>query len=360
MAFLVDFGISQEDYRTEEEILQIGEEDHILSLASAGEVPLCILSTRDNIRLTAVDISEKQIYLTKLKFTSALQLDFPLNGRFLGYGKLDAATREVIYRKQIRDHLTAEESAFWDSNLKYLKMGVINAGRFEHYINQLRFLLYVIIGKKNITNLINCHTTDEQTEIFDRKIASRKSLQWLFKIAFHPAIYRKRGLQDQALIHADGTTGERFYAKFRNFCTATPASDNYFLQYFLTGTCKTETAFPPYLKPENKQRLLENLTRFELIHSSFQDELAQKEMGYYNKIHISNLGDWTGETEFEKLIGLLKEQLNPGTRICYRYLQKNYFRDSYGDLFDKDERAVISATTTDRFPFYNLVALIRI
>jgi N-acetylmuramic acid 6-phosphate (MurNAc-6-P) etherase len=26
-------------------------------------------------------------------------------------------------------------------------------------------------------------------------------------------------LQEQALIHADKTTGERFYSKFRNFCT---------------------------------------------------------------------------------------------------------------------------------------------
>lgn len=359
MAFLVDFGISQEDYQTEVQILQIEEGDHILSLASAGEVPLSLLCTHNNITVTAVDISEKQIYLTRLKLIVALQLDFPVNGCFLGYGKLNEVNREEIYRKHIRTFLTPQETIFWDSNLKYLKMGVINSGRFEHYINQLRFLLYMIIGKKNIIDLNNCHTTNEQTEIFDRKIASRKSLQWLFKIAFHPAIYRKRGLQDQALIHADGTTGERFYAKFRNFCTATPASDNYFLQYFLTGACKTETAFPPYLKPENKQRLLENLTRFELIHSSFQDELSRKEMGYYNKIHISNLGDWTGETEFEKLIGLLKEQLNPGTRICYRYLQKNYFRDSYGDLFDKDEQAAISAATTDRFPFYNLVALSR-
>ena len=358
MAFLVDFGISQEDFHTEEAILRIREGDHILSLASAGEVPLCILSTHDNIRLTAVDISEKQIFLTKLKLTSALQLDFPVNGRFLGYGKMDSSTREEIYRNHIRAHLTTEESAFWDSNLKYLKKGVINAGRFEHYINQLRFLLYAIIGKKNITDLINSNTTDDQIEVFDRKIAGRKSLQWLFKIAFHPVVYRKRGLQEQALIHADQTTGERFYAKFRNFCTATPASGNYFLQYFLTGYCSREAAFPSYLKSENKPILISNLPNFELINSSFQTEITRKEKGYYTKIHMSNLGDWTSETDFDEFILLLQKKLNPGTRICYRYLQKNYFEGKYTELFDKDVHLATSAALSDRFPFYGVVALI--
>ena len=59
----------------------------------------------------------------------------------------------------------------------------------------------------------------------------------IFAIAFHPSVYKKRGLQEQALLHADGDTGLRFFQKFGGFCAATPARQNYFLQYFLTGKC---------------------------------------------------------------------------------------------------------------------------
>ena len=357
MAILFDFGISQEDPRTEQLVLDIQPKDRILSVASGGEVPLSLLSTNENISICAVDISEKQLKLCRLKLLAAIYLDFPLNGQFLGYARLEAKKRNEIYKKIIRQHLSEADKLFWDENLLFVEKGIVNAGRFEQYINKLRFVVYLFIGKKNLLRLINSPTLEEQRNVFQKKIATRKSLKLLFKIAFHPAIYKKRGLQEQALIHADKSTGERFYSKFESFCISSLASENYFLQYFLTGNCMKNESFPAYLQPANKSRLMNNLGGLEFKNVSFQSELIEKGKGYYNKIHLSNLGDWLSKDDFSQLLELLNSKCNKGAKICYRYLQKNHFSEKEIVDFPIDKDLSALAQNRDCFPFYGILSI---
>jgi S-adenosylmethionine:diacylglycerol 3-amino-3-carboxypropyl transferase len=355
--FLFDFGLSQEDPFTEQLTLEVKPGDRILSLASGGEVPLTLSALNENIQVTAVDISENQIRLCRLKLCAALHIKFPLNGRFLGYGKLSGGNREALYHAEIRPFLSAEDAEYWDGKISYIRKGITGAGRFERYLRKLKGLGGLVIGKKNLYQLILAATPEDQARVFDTRIATRKVLQLLFKIAFHPAVYRKRGLQDQALIHAGKSTGERFYGKFRDFCTSTPASANYFMHYFLIGGCVTDDAYPAYLHPEPLERLKANLEHLEFRVQSFQDALQEMEPGYYNKVHLSNLGDWLSEAEFESMTGIFRERLLPGTRICYRHLQKNHLKEGTGwyeierDLSEQSQRL-------DRFLFYTVQLMV--
>lgn len=357
MSFLFDFGISQEDPLSEQRILEIQPNDRILSIASGGEVPLAFLSLNENIRLSAVDLSESQVKLCRLKIHAAIHLDFPLNGCFLGYAKLDRKKRNELYHKIILPQLAEDDAIFWNQNIRFIEKGIVSAGRFEQYIGKMRLFANLIIGKNNIQRLIACQSLEDQKKVFYDRIAPRKSLQLLFKIAFHPAIYKKRGLQEQALIHASKTTGERFYRKFQDFCTATLAAENYFLQYFLTGICSREESFPEYLKPKNRNRLISNLSRFELTSNSFQNVLFEKGIGAFNKIHASNIGDWLSEVEFSELLGLFISNCSSGTKICYRYLQKNHFQEITTNEYSIDEVISGKIEKMDRFPFYNILAV---
>lgn len=356
MNVIFDFGISQEDSLSEQLVLDIRPADRILSVAGGGEVPLSLLSMNENIRICAVDVSEEQIKLCRFKLLTAIYVDFPLNGHFLGYAKLDEKTRNEIYKKTIRPHLSESDKSFWDKNMVIIEKGVINAGRFEQYINKLRFAITPFIGKKNLMQLIHSRTLEEQQSVFTHKIATRKSLQFLFKFAFHPTVYKNRGLQEQALIHADKSTGERFYSKFEGFCTSGLASENYLLQYYLTGSCTNES-LPPYLQPANKNRLLNNLGRLEFKTISIQNALNEKEKGYYSKIHLSNLGDWLSKPDFYQLLELMKSKCNPETRICYRYLQKNHFYENPMTEFSIDKALSEQTELRDRFPFYGILAI---
>jgi S-adenosylmethionine-diacylglycerol 3-amino-3-carboxypropyl transferase len=356
MAFLFDFGVSQEDPLTERRVLDLKAGDRVLSVASGGEVPLSLISLTDNLHITAVDISQAQINLCRIKLAAALCLGFPENGQFLGFDFMKPQQRIEIYRDVICQQLTEEETLFWNENLSIVGQGVISAGRFEQYIAKMRFFSNLFIGKRNLQWLIDCPNLEDQKEIFKKYIASRKSLQMLFRVAFHPAVYKNRGLQEKALRHADKSTGERFYRKFESFCTANLASQNYFLQYFLTGRCQTPGAFPHYLQPQNRHRLknFSDQLQFETI--SFEKKIREEESGVFNKIHLSNLGDWMSEKEFSDLKDLLLEKCLPGTILCSRYLQKNQFDAGFAP-FIFDEKCSEMAQNTDRFPFYTIFRL---
>lgn len=357
MSFLFDFGISQEDPLSELRILDLKPNDRILSVASGGEVPLAFLSLCENIKLSAVDISESQIMLCRFKLLASLHLNFPMNGRFLGYAALDEKKRIDLYREIIMPQLSEKEILFWNKQIHFIAMGIVNAGRFEQYMRKMRFIAKFIVGKNNINQLIDCQSTEDQKKVFYELIAPRKSLQLLFKVAFHPMVYKKRGLQEQALIHAGKTTGDRFFSKFEDFCTSTLAAENYFLQYFLAGTCSKEESFPEYLQPVNRIRLINNLKYFELTSNSLQDALREKEKGHYNKVHASNIGDWLSDADFAELLNLFKTYCNAGTKICYRYLQKNHLQKATTIPYSIDTTLSREVEKLDRFPFYNILSV---
>lgn len=350
---LYDFGISQEDPLTELRLLDIQPNDHLLCVASGGEIPLSLLSLQPGLKITAVDISISQLILSRLKMQTALQLDFPLNAGFLGYAPADKKIRQRIYVDKIADHLSKNDQEFWKQNFNAIENGVINYGRFEGYIKKLRRLINLIIGKKNLEKLLTCTDTKQAVDFFDRHIAGRKAVRLLFKIAFHPAVYKNRGLSSKGLIHAQAKTGEIFFNKFRNFCTATPPDKNYFLQYFLLGKCISPEALPEYLQKENKLVLEKNKENIEWKNTSLQDELVQTP-GTFNKIHLSNIGDWLNEKDFNSLIDLLCLQSTGNEKLCYRFLQKNHLTNKY-ICDDKFEIKPVCIEKTDRFPFYSVL-----
>jgi S-adenosylmethionine-diacylglycerol 3-amino-3-carboxypropyl transferase len=356
MRHLYDFGISQEDPLTELRLLDLKEDDHLLCIASGGEVPLTLLSLRPGLRITAVDIMTSQLYLCRLKLQAALLLPFPLNGQFLGYGKLDRGIRRSLYFDKIGPSLPAKDNEFWIQHLNAIEKGAVNFGRFEAYIRTLRKIAILFIGSANINELLACRTVEEQEKVFDNKIGNRKAVKLIFKIAFHPSVYKNRGLSEQAMQHSKSDTGLVFFNKFRNFCTATPVGRNYFLQYFLAGACMYNQAFPEFLHESNRKVLAENLPNLELKEVPFQLELRSSPHGSFNKVHLSNLGDWMSPEEFVKLTELFLDKSVPLTKACYRYLQKNHFTARYR-IFKKLVIIPEDTGRTDRFPFYTVLSV---
>ena len=356
MRHLFDFGVSQEDPLTENSLLQPLPGGRLLCVASGGEIPLTLACLHPGTSITAVDISENQLRLCRLKLQTALALPFPLNASFLGYSRGEGKQRIRIYQDIIRPFLHEGDQAFWDEHLRYISAGVVNTGRFELYLRRPRRLAQWVIGKKNLDRLMNCETKKEQEEVFDRYIARRRLLKWVFAIAFHPRLYRKRGLRSEALRHAGKNTGEKFFDRFRSFCTATPANRNYFFQYFLLGECMVPECIPEYLQPRHHAALLKTGRRIRWKCAGLREELAAEPAGTYSRIHLSNIGDWMEEADFRKLIGQLERSCDGGTRLCYRFLQKNHLeaRDLCGPAWEIHS---VPVEHSDRFPFYSVLTM---
>jgi S-adenosylmethionine-diacylglycerol 3-amino-3-carboxypropyl transferase len=352
---LYDFGLSQEDPLTELHMLNIGPHDNVLCIASGGEVPLTLFCLRPGVKITAVDISASQIMLCRLKKEAAIRLPFPQNALFLGYGGMEATARKSTFIKRILPYLPAEEAAFWMQHLNAIEKGVVNAGRFEGFLRRLRGVVQLLVGKNNLREIIKSPTVDEQRKIFDERIGSRKLLRWIFHLAFHPKVYKNRGISGQGLIHMQSNTGEVFFNKFRNFCTVTPAGQNYFLHYFLMGECTGIEAFPEFLLDKYRGRLADFREKLVFKQISLEDELAAHPRGTYPKIHFSNIGDWMTKQAFDRLLETVCTHCSDDSKLLYRYLQKDHFET--GTLCNGRFIVQPVHAERDRFPFYNLISI---
>ena len=80
----IQLRLSQEDERSETLALDLRPADRVLSIVSAGEMPLSLLSM-GVAQVLAVDINPAQLHLARLKLAAACTLERSDAIRFLGY-----------------------------------------------------------------------------------------------------------------------------------------------------------------------------------------------------------------------------------------------------------------------------------
>ncbi|HJW28916.1 MAG TPA: hypothetical protein VJ508_06650, partial [Saprospiraceae bacterium] len=91
-------------------------------------------------------------------------------------------------------------------------------------------------------------------------------------------------------------------------------------------------------------------------HSSLQEELTANPPGTYNKIHLSNIGDWMSDAAFEAFISILDLTCPVDGRLCYRFLQKNHLEHTHR-LDHRFEIRPLPSAFKDRFPFYSTLSI---
>lgn len=358
MESLFNYGICQEDALTEIRALELDHGDSMLCIASAGEIPLNTAALRD-VRIKAVDVSQGQIRLCRLKQSASLLLDSVTAASFLGFMDMEAQKRENLFRDEISECLTGDDRQFWSANIEAVREGAINSARFEKYMAKVAGIGRSIVGKKNLYSLFECDSVEEQSEVFDKKI-NGVIVNGIFKLAFHPWIYRNRGIDPAGLMHSGARNiGEFFFHRFRGFCCNTISRKNYFLQYTFFNKVLFKEALPEFLQPESNANLEKNCSNIEYAESSIEKVLENSDPGRFSKIHISNIGDWMPKESMTVLFRLLRDKTLPGARIIMRYIHLNHqLPDSVPEL-TADYSLGNDLVINDRYPFYSIVPIIR-
>lgn len=356
MVSIFDFGISQEDARIEHLALNIKDGDRLLCVSSAGEVPLNILALND-IRIKAVDVSVNQNHLTKLKLYSILSLEPLEAAKFLGFTKSTREQRERLYSK-VSESMHEKEKLFWNQNFAIIKTGPIHAARFEKYISKFNGIALRIIGKKNMIQLFESSSIENQKELFDRKINS-SLLKKIFQVTFHPRLYKNRGIAPEGLIYrSNQKISEFFFNKFRDFCCSTLARKNYYLQLTFFSQVLFPEAFPEYLMEEGVARIRKNYKNIEISTMPYLEALKQSKKEEFNRFHLSNIGDWMNKNEFADLLRLINTKSSASGRINSRYI---YYRhpipDDLKECFVTEDQFGEKLTKQDRYPFYGLTPI---
>ncbi len=282
---LYNFGMSQEDERTEAAALGIafGNGSRVLSICSAGDMPLCLVAMGAD-RVDAIDVDQGQLHLAWLKRAAVLTLARDQAIRFLGYlPALQAQRRDWLRR--VLPELPSSSRDFWRDQQRALEGGPIWAGRYERYVSRLVRLLRLPLGCR-IDGLFHCNSLDQQRDYFHRSFDHRW-LRAVFEVAFHPRVYAYRGMDPRSLQHRISdhhrlSLGQQFFERFRALCTQTPVSENHLLQLHLLGRVRSASAVPYYLTSggfETFRRCVDRLTLHKMdLHSA----LRTASSGAYN------------------------------------------------------------------------------
>jgi len=359
MEFLYNYGISQEDALSECSALDLRENDLLLCIASAGEIPLSLAAMK-NIKIDAVDVSPAQLRLCRIKQVAALNIEAVAAASFLGFMDMKADQRQELFHDAILLNLSEDDQKYWMANPAAIKCGVINSGRFEQFMQKVSGIGRLIIGKKNLYSLFECNSIEEQQDVFDNRI-NGLIVKGIFKVAFHPLIYKNRGIDPAGMTHSGARNiGEFFFYRFRNFCCNTLSRNNFYLQFTFFNRILFPEALPEFLQPRFHDRFLVNSGKIKYKESTIERALELSKPGEYNKIHISNIGDWMSKDSMSDLFRLIRDRTTPGARIIMRYI--HFDHKIPGDVPELHTDIDLGNTlvTKDRYPFYSIVPLTRI
>lgn len=354
-SFVYNFGLSQEDERTEARALDLGPADRVLSITSAGEMPLSLLSMGVS-RVVAVDIDPAQVCLARLKLAAACTLSRSEAVRLLGYRPATPEDR-MRWLDVVSVELPVGEQAFWALHRARLGEGAIWAGRFERYLRRITRAAVPLLGRARVEGIFACASVAEQAAYFDAEL-DLPALRTLLRVMFNRKVYAHRGMDPRSLQYrtaADEPLGVQFFRQFRDALTRTPARENHLMQLVLLGGTLSDDCVPAYLSPAGVERLRANADGVEFRLVDVLEYLRQCPEGAFGKAHLSNLRDWMDQARFEATLTLVNDKIARPGRVVWRYLHR-----------DRPVPACLAGTVVvdaawgaelqrdDRFPFYGI------
>jgi S-adenosylmethionine-diacylglycerol 3-amino-3-carboxypropyl transferase len=356
MKHLFNFGISQDDAETEKAALEIKDGDRVICLASAGEVPLNLLAAND-ISIDAVDVSQEQICLSKLKLAAAIHLDQLEAARLIGYMPCTKMERKA-YFERIALFLDPKDQTFWSEHPEIFSQGPVHRARFEKYLAKFNKIVVLLMGRKRLLQFCELDDVISQQEVFDKQLRTGM-IRLIFKIAFHPRIYKNRGMDAEGLKHS-GTRNitEFFFSRFRYFFIATSARKNFHLHLTLFNKVLFKEALPLFLQDNAKFVLTKRSNKLTFYNISIEKHIEKSEGNQYNKFALSNIGDWLSVAAFNELIRTILSRSNDGAKIFLRYIHyPQALPEEFSERITIEQERGKSLETKDRYPFYNLVPM---
>jgi S-adenosylmethionine-diacylglycerol 3-amino-3-carboxypropyl transferase len=303
-----------EDYRLLEEGLNIGPGDDVLSITSAGCNVLALL-LQEPRSITAVDINPAQNALLQLKVAGIRRLTHPEFIALLGVrGGFD---RRALYRR-LRSGLPEEARLFWDTQPREIEEGVVHCGRLERYIRAFQTeYLAKCHSLQSVLSLLDQGDLREQARFF-AEVFSTPVFREIFSWYFGREMMGKNGRDPvQFRFVEQGDIGAYFLERFTFACTALPLKTNFYVEFFLTSRYRDLDSGPPYLRPENFERLKNLLDRLTVVTDDVEHHVQSQAKGTFSKANLSDLFEYLSPQACERLHRTLGTQFRNGGRLAY-------------------------------------------
>lgn len=315
-----------EDPRLDHVALQLGPEDEVLVITSAGCNALDYV-LKGPRRVHAVDMNPRQNALLDLKIAAIKQFDYDLFYSMFGTGKLP--DHQTNYWNKLRPVLSSDARGYWDRYISFFSGTGFRrsfyfcgtSGAVAHMVNV--YIDRIARIRPGVDKILKAETIEEQKQLYD---------QWLDKAFWNKfvrwVVGRDTTLSLLGVPRAQRQHLEKNYeggiVQFVEDCIKTvftqlPLKDNYFWRVYLTGEYTPECC-PEYLKRENFEKLKGLVDRVQTCTSSILDFL-QGYPGQISRYVLLDHMDWLSTVRYpilEQEWQAIVDRAAPNTRILWR------------------------------------------
>ncbi|MEE2786230.1 MAG: DUF3419 family protein [Myxococcota bacterium] len=303
-----------EDHALLEEGLQIDENDDVLSICSAGCNALALLLQGPKT-VTAVDMNPAQIALLELKLASISELTY--DGFTQLIGVCSSTDRRELYGT-VRVVLSPMARRFWDEHLNHIETGVIHCGRLESYFRRFQTDYLSKIWPPDLFRRLHGAQNLKAQVALLRAEALTPEFEAAFRQYFGRENMAAQGRDPAQFEHVENhDVGLYFYERFVHACTTLPLVTNFYIAHFLTAEYPALDIGPPYLRPENFDRLKRLIDRVELKVCEIEQVLYTGAHGRFSKANLSDIFEYMSEALAENVFRALGERLRTNGRIAY-------------------------------------------
>ncbi|MDO5582036.1 MAG: BtaA family protein [Planctomycetia bacterium] len=315
-----------EDPRLDKTALELGPDDNLLVITSAGCNALSYALSGLN-HVYAVDMNYRQNAVLELKIAGIKELDYETF--FLLFGKGKCRGIKEIYKTKLRDQLSESSRRFWDKKIvRYFdsrRKSFYFCGTTGAFARGLNFFIDRIGRfRKPVNELLECTDLDRQRNIWENQI--RKRLwSWIVKFM----VNRDSTLSLLGVPRAQRLQIEKTYPggiiRFVQDCLDAvfgqlPIADNYFWRAYATGSY-TKECCPEYLEEKNFQLLKNGLADRISVHTNTVEGFLREYQGTISRFVLLDHMDWLSDRLYDALVSewdAILQKKAPKTRILWR------------------------------------------
>ncbi len=315
-----------EDPQLDRQALQLGADDEVLVITSAGCNALDYLLDAPR-HVYAVDLNFRQNALLDLKIAGIRRLDHETFFALFGEGRLPHARR--VYWGRLRAELPSATRDFWDRHIdSFSGQSRRRSFYFHGTSGSFAWLVNIYIDRVarlrgNVEAVLNSQSIHEQREHY----AALKDRLW--KGYVHWLLRRDATLAMLGVPRPQRLQIDRDYqggvARFVEDCVETvfarmPIHDNYFWRLYLTGRYSRDCC-PEYLKPHQFARLKAGLVDRLSTHSTSVCDFVQGTSARLTKLVLLDHMDWLSHAALpllQRQWQVILDRTAAGARVLWR------------------------------------------
>ena len=317
-----------EDPRIDKQVLDLGPDDHLLVITSAGCNALSYALTGLK-RVYAVDMNPRQNALLELKMAGIRRLDYETFFQMFGNGRLPGASG--IYAAKLRQDLSPWTQRYWDRRIKKYFDGKRKSFYFcgttgvfakfinDHYVDRIKGF------RGHVYDILSAQTLEEQKDIWFNKLRDKLWSRSMKFVMNRDTTLSMLGVPKSQRKQIE-TQYEGGVVKFVQDCLdavfgTLPIQDNYFWRVYATG-CYTPSCCPEYLERDNFDALKGGLIDRITTHSDTVEGFLRKHDGpKISRFVLLDHMDWLSYHLYGALVSewdAILKNAEDRTRILWR------------------------------------------